>query len=268
MTLSPTPKALAIDLDGTLLIGETLSERNRNAVRQAHDEGLHVIIATARWRQLAERIAAEIGLGALPIIACSGAQVYSTASRADVYDERLPREFVEPLFDIINQHRCIASATLSNHSLLKIDVDPGADYLTEELRWVEVLPEADELPRIATVQGTETIRLVRELHASGFADKVNIFDSIGPSGRIVITITSKGADKGIALGRACDYLEIEPETVVAFGDAHNDIEMFRVAGWSVAMGQADDEVKAAASAVTASNEEDGVARFIEENLLR
>ena len=44
-------KALAIDLDGTLLVGESLSERNRNAVKLASDAGFKVIIATARWRQ-------------------------------------------------------------------------------------------------------------------------------------------------------------------------------------------------------------------------
>ena len=52
-----------------------------------------------------------------------------------------------------------------------------------------------------------------------------------------------------------------------FGDADNDIEMFRRAGNSVAMGQADDAVKQAASHVTTANTEDGVAEFIESQLL-
>ena len=50
--------ALAIDLDGTLLVGESLSRRNRDAVKAASEAGYHVIIATARWRQLAQRITA------------------------------------------------------------------------------------------------------------------------------------------------------------------------------------------------------------------
>ncbi|WP_079989127.1 HAD family hydrolase [Collinsella ihumii] len=56
------------------------------------------------------------------------------------------------------------------------------------------------------------------------------------------------------------HLGIEPEECVAFGDGGNDISMFRCVGTSVAMGNASDEVKAAASHVTPHVDEDGIAR--------
>lgn len=258
--------ALAIDLDGTLLVGESLSSRNRNAVKNASDAGYHVIIATARWRQLAQRIAAEIGLEAVPIIACSGAQVFCTEIAEDIFDERLPAAFVEALYEICNENRCIASATVNAHTWLKIDKKPADEFLSDELKWVAALPLESDLPRIATVQGSETITKVRELH-SQWTDEINLFDSIGPTGRIVITITAKSADKGTALIRACEHLSIQPSEVIAFGDADNDIEMFKRAGRSVAMGQADELVKQAATDITAANTDDGVARFIEQMLL-
>ncbi len=260
-------KALAIDLDGTLLVGETLSARNRDAVRKVFDQGRQVVIATARWRHMAERIAEEIGLEGMPVIACSGAQVYSRVKGQDVFDQRLPEDFVSQLFDICNHNRCIATATLDDHSWLKIDQKPAPEYLSDELQWVQTLPESDELPRIATVQGRETIALVRALQESQFADQVSIYDSIGPSGKTVITITSKRANKGIALAQACEYLGLQPNEVIAFGDAGNDLEMFRVAGGSVAMGQADDALKAEADHIAPPNDEDGVAAFIEDRLL-
>jgi hydroxymethylpyrimidine pyrophosphatase-like HAD family hydrolase len=67
----------------------------------------------------------------------------------------------------------------------------------------------------------------------------------------------------VALQVACRGEGIDPADVVAIGDADNDIEMFRVAGGSFAMGQATDAVKAAAKAVTAANDQDGVALAIE-----
>ncbi len=260
-------KALAIDLDGTLLVGESLSERNRSAVKSASDAGLKVVIATARWRQLAERIAAEIGLKETPIIACSGAQVYCTELQSDIYDSRLPATFVEELYAICNSNRCIATATVDNHTWLKIDKKPGPEHLSNELKWVQSLPDHEQPPRIATVQGSETIAAVRALHETSYLADVNIFDSIGPSGRTVITITAKLADKGIALDKACDHLGIATTSVLAFGDAHNDIAMFSKAGHAVAMGQAADDVKASANDVTLANTEDGVAAYIETNLL-
>lgn len=260
-------KALAIDLDGTLLNGEDLSPRNRDALKAVHDKGLAVIIATARWRQLAERISLEAGLVDLPIIACSGAQVYDTRTCEDIYETRLPAAFVSKLYQICNENRCIASATVDSHTWLKIDKKPAPEFLSDELHWVAQLAHSDELPRIATVQGSETITKVRDMHEAGYLDAVNIFDSIGPSGRIVITITAKAADKGIALSKACEHIGIDTSNVIAFGDAGNDIAMFARAGQSVAMGQADDAVKAKATHITKANFEDGVAVFIEQQLL-
>ena len=256
--MSDKLKALAIDLDGTLLVGENLSERNRQAVAAAYKKGYHIVIATARWRQLAEGIAQQIGLKGLPIITCSGAQVYCPKTSSDIYDTRLPLEFVERLYGICNENRCIASATVDSHTWLKVEPEPPQGSLSAELRWVSALSASAELPRIATVQGGGTIGMVRELHKKGFQNLVNVFDSIGPGGRTVITITAKDADKGIALKKACDHLGIKPS---------EDIAMFELAGKSVAMGQADDRIKSAADHVTATNENDGVAEFIESRLL-
>ncbi len=50
----PTYKALAIDLDGTLLIGEDLPPAHKRAVADANRAGFEIIIATARWRQMFE----------------------------------------------------------------------------------------------------------------------------------------------------------------------------------------------------------------------
>ncbi len=79
----------------------------------------------------------------------------------------------------------------------------------------------------------------------------------------MLTLTAAGADKGAALSVACADMGLDTSQVVAFGDAEADVEMFRVAGASVAMGQATDHVKSMATAVTASNDEDGVALAVE-----
>ena len=86
-------RAFAIDLDGTLLVGEDLPEENITALRAARDAGYEIIIATARWVQMARRVADQIGIRG-PVIACSGAQVYVPDLERDVFDERLPLDFV------------------------------------------------------------------------------------------------------------------------------------------------------------------------------
>ena len=62
-------------------------------------------------------------------------------------------------------------------------------------------------------------------------------------------------------------LKIDSLEIMAMGDANNDIEMLQFAGLGIAMGNASDYVKSLADDVTASNEEDGVARAIEKYIL-
>ena len=127
---------------------------------------------------------------------------------------------------------------------------------------------ADVAPRIALIQGSEVISTILRDLGGPWANEVRFMQSFSSTRKRNIAVTAAGADKGVALAVACGDLGLQPQQVVAFGDAHNDIEMFRIAGGSFAMGQADDDVKAAASAVTAPYTEDGVALAIERLLAK
>lgn len=76
-------------------------------------------------------------------------------------------------------------------------------------------------------------------------------------------ITKKGATKESAIKMICDKCGINLSNVIAFGDDHADIEMLKLAGLGVAMGNAIKEVKAAADIVIGSNDEDGIAVYLE-----
>lgn len=256
-------KAFAIDLDGTLLVGEDVPEANVQALRRARDAGISVMIATARWTQIALRIARQIGISDL-VIACSGAQVYDPSAKRDVFSHRLPADFTEALFAICNEERCIATVTFEDQVRLKLDGEPNFKMMGDEMSWVPQLAlDPTDPPRIAAIQGTRCIERIRRELSEAFSDTVNIFDSVGPSGKIIVTITAREATKGAALQAACNQLGISRTQVVAFGDAENDVEMFKAAGAAVAMGQADDVTKSHADFVTLPNHEAGVAHAVD-----
>lgn len=257
-------KALALDLDGTLLSAdEKVSARNRAAVDGALAAGWQVIIATARWYQLAEEVAASFGLAG-PVIACSGAEVRRLRDGADLMDVRLPLDFAAELYGICDSTRCLAWVALDTDVLIKMDGTPPPGSLPPVMQHVpELSARLDAPPRIALIQGTAAITAILEELPARWGQQVQFFQSFSSTGKRNLVLTAAGADKGAALAVACADLGLEPAEVVAFGDAQNDIEMFRVAGASFAMGQASDEVKAAASAVTAPNAEDGVAVAVE-----
>ncbi|MEM8769605.1 MAG: HAD family hydrolase [Pseudomonadota bacterium] len=255
-------RAFAIDLDGTLLVGEHVPDENITALRRAHDEGFQIIIATARWVQMAQRVEAELGVEG-PVIACSGAQVFDPVSGSDIFDERLPADFVSDLYDICDADRCVATVTVGDRVLLKLDGEPDHSQVPDEMEWVPRLTgAADSLPRVAAIQGSRVNARIREELQGRYQEHVHFFDSIGPTGKTILTLTASTASKGDALNAACGHLGITTEQVVAFGDSENDVEMFRAAGASVAMGQADAATKAAATHVTARNDEAGVAQAV------
>jgi len=255
--------AMVLDLDGTTLVGEELPQANKLALQRAAASGYEIIVATARWIQMAQRVADEVGTPSVAI-ACSGAQVHDPRVEEDIFDERLPEDFVRVLYEVCNSARCIATVTVSDRVLFKLDGKPDLSLLGEEMNWVQRLDlDPADMPRIAAIQGSAVCEHIKNELKPQFADSVNIFDSIGPTGKLVLTITAKSADKGVALQAACDHLELDPKCVIAFGDAENDLKMFDLAGASVAMGQANNEVKAVADYVSAPNYEDGVAKAID-----
>jgi hydroxymethylpyrimidine pyrophosphatase-like HAD family hydrolase len=136
-----------------------------------------------------------------------------------------------------------------------------------EMRRIASLAGAEPTPRCVLVFGGDLTRRVLDELATRWDDDVRFLVSMTGRGRAVLTITGRGADKGRALRIACDDLGITPADVVAFGDSETDIEMFRVSGASVAMGQAAPPVREAATWVTGANTDDGVGRAIERLLV-
>ena len=257
-------RGLALDLDGTLLQpDDSISERDRAAVQAAVDAGWSVVLATARWYQLAERTARSLGL-VDPVIACSGAEVRRLRDGVDLFDVRLPATFTAELYALCEAHDGVVMVYEDR------DVAVRSATLTPplpELRVIETLAGAEPTPRGVLVFGDDQSRLVLDALGPRWADDARFLVSMTGRGVSVLTITAKGADKGRALSVACADLGIDTTQVVAFGDSDTDVEMFRVAGASVAMGQAADVVQSAATWVTRANADDGVGRAIEQLLV-
>ena len=83
-----------------------------------------------------------------------------------------------------------------------------------------------------------------------------------------IDITSKGVHKGSTVQKLQDILGVTKDETMAFGDGYNDLEMFEQAKFSYAMKNAFEEVKEKAFAIAPSNNENGVLKTIEKEILR
>lgn len=82
-----------------------------------------------------------------------------------------------------------------------------------------------------------------------------------------LDVTNPQANKGGVVAMLSRHLGIPPSQIATMGDMPNDVAMFRTSGFSIAMGNASDEVKAQASAVTDSNEDEGFANAVRRFIL-
>ena len=99
------------------------------------------------------------------------------------------------------------------------------------------------------------------------ADMLPEYAMIRPCEATMALIIPRGADKFDGVKRMAESGGIPLENVAAFGDDMTDVEMLRGCGVGVAVENAKPAVKAAADCVCASNEQDGVARWLAQNVL-
>jgi hypothetical protein len=123
---------------------------------------------------------------------------------------------------------------------------------------IEVLAEQGII-KIVWLDDPTRIRGYQDDISNHFAGRVNAHTSV-PKQMEFVHIS---ASKAVAMEKIGERLGITKEEMIAIGDGYNDLSMLKYAGFSVAMGNAPDDIKSVCSYVTLPNTEDGVAAFID-----
>ncbi|KJE28559.1 HAD hydrolase, IIB family protein [Geobacillus kaustophilus] len=279
---------IALDMDGTLLNGEgKISERNRKAMMAAQKEGHIVAVITGRARKDALAPLREAGL-VCPIASLNGAIV--TLEDGTVISEApLEREIVRPALEWVREQSDLYCETytgdavyvgLHNRSYWEALASEMADA-APDVKWL--VNKQFQQARVTYVDDIGTVwddpqtvmykLLIFALDRERLRDAASRFAALRS-----VTVTSshphniemnnERATKGEALKQLAAHYGIDVRDTVAFGDSHNDLSMFKVAGYRVAMDNAEPELKAICDMVTSSHEEDGVAAGLERLLAK
>lgn len=264
---------VATDLDGTLLRSDgSLGERTRAAVSAAREHGLAVVPVTARQpmglRHLVSQTDGWSGFGEWAV--CSNGALGIRLDTDDVLFETLVE--IPTLEHVVTQLQArvpgvrIASVGSRGHRFLAgpgyVDVTVFDDHKRDPASMESVsLPELMSqacLKLCVRQPGTApaaTLATIEALDLPGI--------QATRSGAPFVEISAAGVTKAAGVARLCAGLGIDRAQVIAVGDAPNDIAMLEWAGRGVAMGNAEDGVKAAADVVIGSNDEEAVAALLE-----
>jgi 5-amino-6-(5-phospho-D-ribitylamino)uracil phosphatase len=257
---------IGLDVDGTLIrMDETISPAVREQVDRVQRLGHEVTLATGRSWETAAPILEQLGLEPEYVVCANGALVMQQdASEPSGYR----REWVET-FDPSEVLRTIRGH-LPRGSYMVEDATGFRRYTEGMTEWELSNAEQVDFEQLAGFPASRVVVVAPELDTDAFLDVVRdmglnkVSYSIGWTAWL--DIAPMGVNKGTALARVRDELGIPGADVLVAGDGRNDLEMFEWAvgggGRAVAMGQAPEELKAVASEVTGTVDEDGLATVL------
>lgn len=261
-------RAIAFDLDDTLLRSDgTVSPYTMHVLTRAHERGIHIIPASGRtFGSMTKAIACILHISTC-LATCNGSEIWSPDGEI-LMQELLPVSIAHDVAAFAAARGVYCQTYATDRFFYTIENEWAASYarlssltgvcvgdLTDFIRQpVTKLLMMDEPARVA-----ELLREAQTLF-SGRA-------SLTCSKPYFLECNPLKASKANALRWCGERFGFSMEELICFGDSLNDVSMLKAAGTGVAVGNARDDVKALGFPLCRSNDEDGVAHYIEEHIL-
>lgn len=284
-------KLVVVDLDGTILnsYGE-ISETTKKSVKKCLEKGTKIVIASGRPIDSIKTIANELGLEEY-FIAGNGALIYDLKKDGIIYENYMKKEKVLEIIKICEDNS-IAYNVYTDKTILTTNLKFNVLYYYKEnlkkeenkktnvsivenmYNYVKNLNE-EKFLKITICDESATIfnsivRTLKEINDVEILEVSHMSRKIIKQGTEEIPIeyyyteiSAKNVDKWDAVEYLTRKLDIKNEEIIAIGDNINDKKMIENAGLGVAMEGSAPDVINVASIVTASNDNNGVAKILE-----
>jgi Cof subfamily protein (haloacid dehalogenase superfamily) len=249
-------KMIVCDLDGTLFCDDkTVSQRTKDVVRKCRELGIKIVYATGRGSGSVNEVPFELFDG---YVINNGASAY--AGEEKIFSRLMSPEQVRPLLLACDARGLKTAAQFDGMHYSNFDISKEWSEFKINFEIIEFyLYELDSEKVYAVTSENEDVAAIREsLHVDSYLTMTR--DGF-------VMIMHKEATKSNAAKALAEHWGIDRSEVVAFGDDLNDLDLLSYAGIGVAMENALPEAKSAADQVCGSNNDDGIARWLEENVL-
>jgi Cof subfamily protein (haloacid dehalogenase superfamily) len=264
-------KLIVIDLDGTLLNDQhRVSVRTKAAIASVLEKGIKVVFASGRSQKGIFKVIDDLGIDTfLDYAICfNGANVLKKSTKESISKNILKGRDLQQIYNLAKEYGGFFYAydntnifTDENNEYATIEaMKNGLQVVKKDIRSVRI--EEDILKIIIAGRSEELDKLENNIPAD-FYNKFSIVRSDDTNLEFLHPL----ANKAEALKVLAKKIGISLDEVMAFGDAGNDIEMVKIAGKGIAMGNAFDEVIEIADYVTDTNNNDGVAKALEKFIL-
>ncbi|MBF2627766.1 Cof-type HAD-IIB family hydrolase [Listeria marthii] len=272
-----TTQAIILDIDGTLLNDDKkISTETKKALITAQQNGVKLILASGRpttgMHLYAEQLEMEKYHGLL--VSYNGAKVVDCQTKEELFNQALTVAEGKAVLEHMKNFEVKVMIDKDDYMYVNDVFDCYVPYKGEEINIIQYesrggnfkLCEKDDLAafldyrisKILTAGDPAYMQENYQAMMAPFKDSLNCVFTAD----FYFEFTAQGIDKAKALDTVLTPMGISPENIIAFGDGHNDITMVEYAGTGIAMSNAVPELKAAASSITLSNNEDGIAHML------
>lgn len=265
-------KMIVLDMDDTLLRDDhTVSERTQKALMNAQEMGVKVVLASGRPTYAMVDVAKQLKLdyyGSF-ILSFNGAKIINAKTNEELFSSTLSPQTAHRLYDISKREN-VGIQTYVGDSIITETPNPYSDIEAEitglPLHIIDDFKESVTEPVVKVLMledGEKLVHVEKKLQEEMRGEL-----SVMRSKPYFLEFTENGVTKGSSIEQLIEKLDIKREEVIAVGDSYNDLSMIQFAGFGVAMDNAPDDIKEEADYVTDSNLNDGVAKVVEEFILR
>lgn len=269
-------KLVLIDIDGTLVRDDkTLPDENVDAIKEALKNGVVVTLVTGRNYGSTKTIIDTLHLD-VPVVLQNGAFIFKPYSGEILRKVGLSRRIAKNIIDLSRSQDVfyILYKDFFDDKDMLIDTDyvgPFESYLKHnEMRLQKVNNVLDfidsEVAEVALL-GDED-KILHVIDAMDCEKECSVIKSLTRQDEAFYEFFGPKVGKGEALNYLCQHFNVKPEEIMFLGDAYNDMDLMSLVGMPVAMGNAVEELKRMAKAVTKGNNDAGVAWAIKQYVLK
>ena len=264
-------KLLAIDMDGTLLNWrKQISKRSINTLLRVQEDGNIVVLASGRSYERLIKYANKIKLKEYGgyMATLNGSTIFNVKTGEILKNSAFDYEVLKELFHFLDElnvdYSIYKKDTIYEGENSKFLYRIYRKLTKKSLKRVNyIFTENVEVNKVIINEKNSKLEEIQRNILAKFNDRVEV--SI--TSFLSIEITAKNGSKGFAILDIAERLGIDKENIWSFGNHGNDISMFKISGRSIAVKNSVGKLKALATDITDSNNNDGVAKYLEENLL-
>lgn len=247
-------RAMVFDLDRTLLRNDrTISAYTKSVLDRCREKGIYSIIATARPPRAIGVYEEMIRPNASVTMNGASLRMNGREMRSVSMGAQTARELIQKIDRLLPGRPWSLEATSGLYA--NFDTSTVWDGLPAPMVNIDTVPDEPAYKVLVGLTEAGDADVLRSI----VPEDTYLEIAEGALGMMI----HKDATKLQGVLSALDALGVDKEEAVSFGDDLADIEMLKALGCGVAVGNALDSVKAAADEVTGSNEEDGVAKWLE-----